>query len=186
MGALVGGGLDGVLLILHGAMVIASYPDGEGEVLRRVRGHLRECLGEAGKLVPIAADLDLHANTSDAMAANASVLTAYRKNPHTDAREAGSRAAQFLNRLMDSGEATQIVRVAPPVIYAPRGTGTDTEPMITLQAAARRLEAEHPELLEVCPGRLRLRRHRLRRRQFPGHDDGGGKRCPRPAGSAGR
>ena len=114
-----GGGLDGVLLILHGAMVIASYPDGEGEVLRRVRGHLRECLGEAGKLVPIAADLDLHANTSDAMAANASVLTAYRKNPHTDAREAGSRAAQFLNRLMVSGEATQIVRVAPPVIYAP-------------------------------------------------------------------
>ena len=61
--------LDGVLLVLHGAMVIASYPDGEGEVLRRVRGHLRECLGEAGKLVPIAADLD-HANTSDAMAAN--------------------------------------------------------------------------------------------------------------------
>ena len=118
-GALVGGGLGGVPLILHGAMVIASYPDGEGEVLRRVRGHLRECLGEAGKLVPIAADLDLHANTSDAMAANASVLTAYRKNPHTDAREAGSRAAQFLNRLMDSGEATQIVRVAPPVIYAP-------------------------------------------------------------------
>jgi microcystin degradation protein MlrC len=146
----VGGGLDGVLLILHGAMVIASYPDGEGEVLRRVRGHLRECLGEAGKLVPIAADFDLHANTSDAMAANASVLTAYRKNPHTDAREAGSRAAQFLNRLMVSGEATQIVRVAPPVIYASRGTGTDTEPMISLQAAARRLEAEHPELLEVC------------------------------------
>ncbi len=54
------------------------------------------------------------------------------------------------NRLMDSSEATQIVRVAPPVICAPRGTGTDTEPMITLQAAARRLEAEHPELLEVC------------------------------------
>ncbi|SVB88735.1 uncharacterized protein METZ01_LOCUS241589, partial [marine metagenome] len=26
----VGGGLDGVLLILQGAMVIASYPDGEG------------------------------------------------------------------------------------------------------------------------------------------------------------
>lgn len=150
MGLLVGGGLDGVLLILHGAMVIASYPDGEGEVQRRDRGHLRECLGEAGKLVPIAADLDLHANTSDAMAANASVLTAYRKNPYTDAREAGSRAAQFLNRLMDFGEATQIVRVAPPVIYTPRGTGTDTEPMISLQAAARRLEAEHPELLEVC------------------------------------
>ena len=46
--ALVAGGLDGVLLILHGAMVFASYADGEGEVLRRVRDHLRERLGDTG------------------------------------------------------------------------------------------------------------------------------------------
>ncbi len=148
--ALAGGGLDGVLLILHGAMVFASHPDGEGEVLRRVRGHLHERLGAAGDGIPIAADLDLHANTSDVMATNASVLTAYRKNPHTDAREAGIRAAQFLQRLMSSGEATHVVRLAPPVIYSPKGTGTDTEPMISLQQSARRLEAEHPEFLEVC------------------------------------
>ena len=148
--ALAGGGLDGVLLILHGAMVFASHPDGEGEVLRRVRQHLHERLGAVGDSIPIAADLDLHANTSDIMVANASVLTAYRKNPHTDAREAGIRAAQFLQRLMNSGEATQIVRLAPAVIYSPKGTGTDAEPMISLERAARRLEEEHPELLEVC------------------------------------
>ncbi|MDP7447420.1 MAG: M81 family metallopeptidase, partial [Candidatus Latescibacteria bacterium] len=148
--ALVAGGLDGVLLILHGAMVFASYADGEGEVLRRVRDHLRERLGDTGKRVPVAADLDLHANTSDTMAAQASVLTAYRKNPHTDARDAGMRAAQLLDRLMRSGEETRIVRVAPPVIYSPRGTGTDTEPMISLQRSARQLEADHPDLLEVC------------------------------------
>ena len=149
-GALAAGGLDGVLLILHGAMVFTSYPDGEGEVLRRVREHLCERLGEVGAGIPIAADLDLHANTSDAMARHASVLTAYRQNPHTDAREAGVRAAQFLQRLMSSGEGTAIARIAPPTIYSPRGTGTDAEPMISLQRLARRLEVEHPELLEVC------------------------------------
>lgn len=148
--ALASGGLDGVLLILHGAMVIASHPDGEGEVLRRVRDHLRERLGSTGDRIPIAADLDLHANTSDVMAANASVLTAYRKNPHTDAREAGIRAAEFLQRLMDSGEQTRVVRVAPAAIYSPKGTGTDAEPMVSLQKAARQLEADHTELLEVC------------------------------------
>jgi len=148
--ALAGGGLDGVLLILHGAMVFASHPDGEGEVLRRVRHHLRERLGAAGDSIPISADLDLHANTSDIMVANASVLTAYRKNPHTDAREAGIRAAQFLERLMSSGETTRIVRLAPAVIYSPKGTGTDAEPMLSLERVARRLEEEHPELLEVC------------------------------------
>ena len=31
-------GLDGVLLILHGAMVCNSFPDAEGELLRRIRG----------------------------------------------------------------------------------------------------------------------------------------------------
>lgn len=147
--ALDDGGVDGVLLILHGAMVIASHPDGEGEILQRVRAQLRSRMGAAGDKVPVSADLDLHANTSDVMAANASVLTAYRENPHTDAREAGMRAAQFLERLMASGESARVVRVAPNVIYSPKGTGTAAEPMISLQKAARRLEAQHPELLEV-------------------------------------
>lgn len=147
--ALAGGGLDGVLLILHGAMVFASHPDGEGEVLRRVRAHLVERLGATGESIPIAADLDLHANTSEAMAAHASVLTAYRQNPHTDARDAGVRAAAFLQRLMAGEGPARVVRLAPPVIYSPKGTGTDADPMRHLEAMARRLEQDHPELWEV-------------------------------------
>lgn len=148
--ALDGGELDGVLLILHGAMAFVGTQDGEGEILQRVRGYLRERLGAAGERIPISADLDLHANTSDAMAHNASVLTSYRENPHTDARQAGVRAAQFLQQLMASGQSTTVVRVAPPVIYSPKGTGTDAEPMVSLERMARELEQAHPELLEVC------------------------------------
>ncbi|MEE2659905.1 MAG: M81 family metallopeptidase [Candidatus Latescibacterota bacterium] len=146
-----GPGIDGVLLILHGAMVFASHPDGEGELLRRIRLHLRRWLGaERADAIPIAADLDLHANFSHAMAEYGSVFTAYRENPHTDARTAGTRAAQFLQRLMESRQRTQVVTVHPPLIYGPKGTASAADPVRTLEAMARQLEAVHPELLEVC------------------------------------
>ena len=49
-------GLDGIFLVLHGAMVTPSHPDVEGELLRR----LRALPGAAA--VPIFGVLDLHAN----------------------------------------------------------------------------------------------------------------------------
>lgn len=136
-------GLDGVLLILHGAMVCASFPDAEGEVLRRVRA-------KVGPSIPIAADLDLHANFSAEMARYATLFTAYRENPHTDARQAGVRAAQLLDGVMQSGARPQVVCVKPGALYAPVGTGTANEPMASFEASARALEQAHPELLEVC------------------------------------
>lgn len=136
-------GLDGVLLILHGAMVCASFADAEGEVLRRVRG-------KVGPHIPIAADLDLHANFSAEMAQYGTIFTGYRENPHTDARQAGVRAAQLLDRTMQSGERPRVVCVKPGALYAPVGTGTANEPMRSFEAAARALEARYPELLEVC------------------------------------
>ena len=77
--------LDGIVLVLHGAMVCNSFPDVEGEILRR----MREKVG----IIPISADLDLHANFSQEMAENGTIFTGYRENPHTDARAAGERAA---------------------------------------------------------------------------------------------
>lgn len=137
-------GLDGILLILHGAMAFASFPDGEGELLGRIRARLGD------HPLPIAADLDLHANFSLQMARCAAIFTGYRENPHTDARQAGERAAQLLDQVMRSGALPQVVAVKPPVLYSPRGTSTAAEPMCSLERMARRLEAEHPELLEVC------------------------------------
>ena len=137
-------GLDGIVLILHGAMAFESFGDGEGEILRRIRQ-----LPGAGD-VPIAADLDLHANFSEDMARHATIFTGYRENPHTDARQAGVRAAQLLDRAMHGGERAQVVAVKPPVLYSPKGTSTAAEPVLTLEKMARQLEADYPELLEVC------------------------------------
>lgn len=144
-------GLDGILLILHGAMVFEGFPDGEGEILERLRHALSKRLGtEDAARLPIAADLDLHANFSQRMARHATIFTGYRQNPHTDAREAGVRAAQLLDRTMAEGLAPQVVAAKPAVLYSPKGTASAADPMRHLAAMARQLEADHPELLEVC------------------------------------
>jgi len=136
-------GVDGVYLVMHGAMVCRSTLDVEGEVLRRIRG-LR---GFAE--VPICGVLDLHGNFTEAMARHSSGLVAYRENPHTDAREAAMRGAYLLDRLMRTGERPITVCAHPPIVWPPTGTGTADEPMRSLEALAREIESAHPEILAV-------------------------------------
>ena len=62
------GDIDGIFLVLHGAMVTPSYPDAEGELLRRIRE------SPALKRAPLAAVLDLHANATPEMARRASAM----------------------------------------------------------------------------------------------------------------
>ena len=90
--------VDGVLLDIHGAMVCAHVADGDGELLRRVR----ELVGDS---IPVVACLDLHANISDQMIAEASVLEAYRSYPHVDMSDTGARAADLLDLLLKNGLA---------------------------------------------------------------------------------
>jgi microcystin degradation protein MlrC len=87
--ALDDGGIDGVYLDLHGAMVAEGFPDAEGEILRRVRAIV-------GPDRPIAASLDPHCNLTAAMVRHADVLSPYRTYPHVDMKEAGARAVSLL------------------------------------------------------------------------------------------
>ena len=92
------GPVDGVVLDLHGAMVCEHAPDGDGELLRRIRAAV-------GDEVPIVATLDLHANVSDLMLEQASALEAFRTYPHVDMHETGERAADLLQMLLQNGLA---------------------------------------------------------------------------------
>jgi microcystin degradation protein MlrC len=89
--------VDGVYLDLHGAMVVESFDDGEGELLRRVREAV-------GPRVPVVASLDLHANVTRAMVERADALVAYRTYPHVDMAETGARAARLLDQMLRTGE----------------------------------------------------------------------------------
>src|ERR1044071_7300466 len=90
------GPLDGVYLDLHGAMVVETFDEGGGGLLRRVREAL-------GPRVPVAASLDLHANVTRAMVALADALVAYRTYPHVDMADTGARAALLLDTMIRSG-----------------------------------------------------------------------------------
>ena len=82
----IAGPLDGVCLVLHGAMAAESDPDLSGTLLERVRV-------QVGPNVPIVATFDLHANITKQMLANADVLCGYHTSPHLDSWETGERAA---------------------------------------------------------------------------------------------
>lgn len=126
--------VDAVFLVLHGAMVTQTTLDVEGDILRRLR---------ALTTAPIIGVYDLHANFSRAMADGADGLIAYRENPHSDAREASVRAAELLRESLEKGQRPGMVQKASGLLWAPTETGTADEPMRSLEARARELEAEH-------------------------------------------
>src|SRR5688572_17303307 len=76
------GRIDGIFLDLHGAMVTEHQPDGEGELLERLRSL-------AGPDLPIVVSLDLHANITERMVKHASALVVCRTYPHVDLAESG-------------------------------------------------------------------------------------------------
>ena len=133
-------GVDGIYLVLHGAMVLESLPDVEGELLRRLRAL------PGAERVPVFGVFDLHANFSPAMAAHTNCLVAYRENPHTDGRESAVRAATLLQRCLTSGQVPRMVFEPTAIVWPPTGTGTASEPMRGLEALARRIESSCPEI----------------------------------------
>lgn len=127
--------LDGLYLDLHGAMLAESFPDGEGELLRRARAIL-------GPDVPIAASLDPHANLTAAMVAHADLLAPYRTYPHVDMKEAGARAMRLL--LDRIRRKTPLAKAFRQVDYLIPITSQCTldGPMAEAMAARAAIEAE--------------------------------------------
>lgn len=118
------GPLDGVLLGLHGAMVVEGTDDGSARVLAAVR----TAVGD----VPLAATVDSHANLTAAMMDEADILIPYRTYPHVDVRETGQRAARLLLEML-SGRLDPVLAVAKVPMLLPAETHlTDRQPMWSL------------------------------------------------------
>lgn len=82
-------GCDAVFLDLHGAMVVADRTDdGEGTLLEKLRA--------VAPNVPVAVSLDLHANVTEKMVRNCTVIAGYKTYPHVDQYEAGQLAGRIL------------------------------------------------------------------------------------------
>ncbi len=133
-------GMDGIFLVLHGAMATPKLTDPEGELLERIRGL------PGGAAVPIFGVFDLHANVSPRMCRLANGLVAYRENPHTDARESAVRATYLLARALREGVTPRMAWCRLPIVWAPPGTGTARDPMLTLKRFVAKLETTEPEI----------------------------------------
>ncbi|HHW31137.1 MAG TPA: M81 family metallopeptidase [Clostridiaceae bacterium] len=85
--------INGILLSLHGAMVLEGYPDGEGLLLESIRQ-------VTGYDLPIMVTLDLHANITEKMRFNSNGMFPFDHYPHVDMYERGVEAATNLFRML--------------------------------------------------------------------------------------
>jgi microcystin degradation protein MlrC len=134
------GPLDGLLLELHGAMVVDGDPDPETALLRSIRAVIGD--------LPLVAVTDLHANMTAARVTRLDALVGYRTNPHVDTYESGADAAGHLTWLVRGSSRTTLHHRSVPVVAAPIAQRTADPPLLRLLAAARELERRH-RLLDV-------------------------------------
>lgn len=85
------GPVDGVLLDLHGAMVVDGIDDGDGDVIAAVRTVV-------GLGVPIGVPQDLHGNHTKQRVELADAIVGYDTFPHIDMADRGKEAGEIIVR----------------------------------------------------------------------------------------
>jgi microcystin degradation protein MlrC/pimeloyl-ACP methyl ester carboxylesterase len=135
------GPVDGVILVLHGAMVADGCDDCEGDLISRVRAIV-------GPKVTIGVSLDLHCHFTQQMLSESDVIICYKEYPHTDALD---RLRELVRIVVDTAQG----RVQPvTAVHDCRMVGkwhTTREPMAGF---VRRMEAceKLPGVLSVSLG----------------------------------
>jgi microcystin degradation protein MlrC len=129
------GPLDGLLLELHGAMVVQGSDDPETDLVQAVR----EAVGDGA----VVAVTDLHANMTAERVGLLDGLVGYRTNPHVDTYECGLDAAGHLDRLLRGELTTALSHRRVPVVAAPIAQATADPPLSRLMARAGELQRRH-------------------------------------------
>jgi microcystin degradation protein MlrC len=139
---------DAVLLPLHGAAVSTSWPDADGELVRRVRHAV-------GPRVPIGVALDMHANIAPLLVANADIVTVYQTNPHVDAYAQALHCARLTVRTARGRIRPTSALEMPPLLVNILCQGTNDAPMKDLlqlaDAQARRAGVLSVSVVEGYP-----------------------------------
>ena len=113
-------GIDGVLLDLHGAMVVEGIEDADADFMAAVR----ETVGED---TPVIVTTDLHANHSAARIAACTAIIGYDTYPHVDMAERGREAADLMVRTI-RGEVRSGERHSQGTADLERGVPGDGAP----------------------------------------------------------
>jgi microcystin degradation protein MlrC len=136
------GKIDGLLLALHGAMVVEGLPHGDEEIVRRLRAQL-------GPQFPIIVTHDFHANVSPEIVKLSTVLITYKQNPHLDTKDRGIQAARIMGGIL-KGEIKPVQTVVkPPMVYNIIFQNTHAEPLLPITQESIAMEKNNPTILAV-------------------------------------
>ncbi len=127
------GHVDGILLSLHGAMVLDDDDDAEGDLLEALRQML-------GADVPIHVVLDLHANITEKMLRNATIIINYHAYPHIDGMERARESARIMLDTLD-GKIKPVMK-ARKLPLLPEFIPTAWEPVKKFQERCANLEKQ--------------------------------------------
>ena len=132
------GGVDAVLVSLHGAMVVAGVADAQGDLLALLRTR-------CGPDVPIVATFDFHANLNERIVRSLNGVVAYETHPHVDQEQTGLRGARLLWRQMEERQRYALAFVPIPALLSPHNIRTEADtPMAAMIRAAREAEQDIP------------------------------------------
>lgn len=137
--------LDGIFLVMHGAMISTERLDVEGDILEATR----KALPPNKQHIPIGGILDLHATFTQKMAEQSTCMLAYRENPHSDAKEAAERAARLLNTVLSEKRDPKTRMMHSRLLFNPLGTGSADLPMRALLQKAREIEQADTNMLAL-------------------------------------
>ncbi len=129
------GQLDGICLVLHGALLVEHIWSGETDLVRSIRAVV-------GNDVLISARFDLHGNLTEEFANKTDIWTVYRTAPHRDAPQTLERAMTLLAHCIRQGHRPKPVFVRVPMILPGERATTDVDPMKTLLELVSEIERQ--------------------------------------------
>jgi len=126
--------VDGIYLILHGAMEVEEIGDGESDLVQAVRKLV-------GPEVLISGSLDLHGNIAPALVESVNILTALRTAPHRDGLQTQKRALDLLIRCLQENIHPVSVLIKPPLLLPGEFAVTEVEPAKSLYKMLEEIDA---------------------------------------------
>ncbi len=143
------GHVDGLLLSLHGAMMVDDDPrSADGEIIERMRRIL-------GPNVPIGVSFDLHGHVTERVLQPNCFHVGFQNFPHTDIFETGQRVASLLLDTLRGVRKPVMALVKRPMIISAACGRTTDGPLLPVSIAARNFERTgavlHASLFPVQP-----------------------------------
>ena len=143
------GHVDGLLLALHGALMVEGDDGGgDGEIIARVRALLPP-------QVPIGIAFDLHGHITPRMLQPNCFHIGFQTYPHLDMYETGQRTARLLLDTLAGRRRPVMALVKRPMVLSASAARTSDGPLQAVAEAARQAEqlgrALHASIFPVQP-----------------------------------